>query len=260
MSKARDYLLTDSFDIKGVWFLPGKEMEKDSVEGILRYTPQRIELDLIGTLDDIGSFADNGQIHQSTIYGFSDCGEWFTLLECFPSKARMNAPGFDTISYVVNRFYAGTDLVECEENAIIEDAEFAFTNIDAWLNYSMLQRKESKDRRRTEIILDANFLNKKSIQIQSQSLILNEEFGYSLVPAKDFFLAEKTEVIIRRFYRFSSNIDALLVPKQLFDNIQKMRRLLVLLIGSAMYFSHVVFNLPSTRLNTYLLTSLVPYL
>ena len=44
----------------------------------------------------------------------------FTLYDCFVSSEKMNVPGFDTVSYVANHFYAGSRLIESEREGIIE--------------------------------------------------------------------------------------------------------------------------------------------
>ena len=105
MSKVREKLLTDTFDVKGIWFLPESDMSKEGIKGTLRYSPSRITLELIGTFNQVSPFTNAETPHELTIYGFSEVGEWFTLLDCLPTQARMSAPGFETVTYIVNQFY-----------------------------------------------------------------------------------------------------------------------------------------------------------
>ena len=49
MRRALKKLLTDTFEVKGIWYLPGSSMTEESVKGILRYSPNEITLELIGT-------------------------------------------------------------------------------------------------------------------------------------------------------------------------------------------------------------------
>lgn len=53
--------------------------------------------------------------------------------------------------------------------------------------------------------------------------------------------------MIRRFYCLSSATENLLSPRSALDSIQQLRRLLVLIIGNAMYFSYIEFNCSSIK-------------
>ena len=247
MSKVREKLLTDTFDVKGIWFLPESDMSKEGIKGTLRYSPSRITLELIGTFNQVSPFTNAETPHELTIYGFSEVGEWFTLLDCLPTQARMSAPGFDIVTYIVNQFYAGTKIVQSED--AVENAIFSFTNLDAWLDYNIIERCEEWNTKKTTFTIDLALpsCDRKKLDIPSKSLVLNKEIGYSLKFPKEYFLNEKTEIIVSRFYRFSSATVALLSPTHLLESMQQFRRLLSLLIGSAMYFSYIELNFPSVK-------------
>lgn len=191
MGKVQKKLMTDTFEIKGIWFLPGRSMDKDGVEGILRYSPQEIILELIGIFSNVDPFYNMETPLRLIIYGFSDCGEWYTLFDCITVNAQMSAPGFDTVSYIVNRFYVGNRIIEDEDYSLIEDATFSLTNLDAWLNYNIIQYRSNK--RRTEYILDFDspHFDKKKINIQSKDLILTKNSVAKLDFPKNFFWRKK---------------------------------------------------------------------
>ena len=125
MGKIIKMLMTDTFEAKGRWFLPESDLEKDGVDGILRYSPEEIVLDLIGSFDNLLSISSLKEKSQTTIFGFSEDGEWFTLLKCIPRNIRILAPGFNTCSYSINRFYAGTQLIKSEEEELLSSAVFS---------------------------------------------------------------------------------------------------------------------------------------
>ena len=251
MRRALKKLLTDTFEVKGIWYLPGSSMTEESVKGILRYSPNEITLELIGTFHG-HSFVDIKDPSSLTIYGFSDHGEWFTLLHCLPAQALISAPGFDTITYAVAYFYAGTQLVEDESAALVKNASFSLTNLDAWLDYKILKQDGELGTKKLMLTIDPNAFagDRKQLHIRSRDLKLSEEIRYNLVFPKEAFLGEKTEIIVQRFYRFSSESEDLLSPKYLYETIQQLRQLLTLLIGYAMYFSYIEFQFPNTTETT----------
>lgn len=248
MSKIQKMLMTETFAVKGKWFLAESEME-NSVDGILNYSPQKIELDLIGSFYDPFLIQNLNRPQQITIYGFSEQGEWYTLLGCVPSKMHMNAPGFDSISYIVNWFYVGTRIIQSETDNIVERARFSFTNIDAWLKYSVLEVVSKNDHRRTECIIDMDSprLDRGSFAIPQIGLSLNEELEYNLEFPKDYFLNEKREINLNRFFRFVPLSETSCSLKKMADYMHQLRRLLTLLVGTAMYFKYVDFDMGSSQ-------------
>lgn len=248
MGRAEKRLMADTFEIKGLWFLPGSNMNKDGVEGVLRYSPSEILLELIGAFDKATPFSVE-EVPELKIYGFSEFGEWLTLFDCMIRRAEMHAPGFSTETYIVNKFYIGTKCIENENSDLIENAVFSFTNLDAWLDYRMIEIRAAKDTKKMTLTLDPCSPNcsRDKISLTSNNLILNEEIGYGIQYPQDFFLSEKTVITIQRFYRFYHTAGDLLSPLYLLENMQHLRRLLVLLVGSPMYFSYIQLNFPSTK-------------
>lgn len=52
MKKGQQQLMTDSFEIQGIWFLPGKDLETEGIKGTLKYSPGSICLELLDTFEE----------------------------------------------------------------------------------------------------------------------------------------------------------------------------------------------------------------
>lgn len=245
MSKTSKLLLTDCFEIKGFWFLPEQDEDTDGIGGILRYSPDKITLDLIGIFNGWDTFNDTGASAKLTIYGFSSTGEYFTLFDCGVSSKQWSAPGFETVSFFVHRFYSGTQYVDDENICSAKEATFAFTNLDAWLDYNIISQRIFPNQKRIELILDIDtaIADKQKFHISNEGIEIIEEISYNLTYPKERVLRETTSINLQRFYRMSS--DSELPLRFLHDNIQKLRRLLTLLIGVPMYFTYIKYSLPA---------------
>jgi hypothetical protein len=88
MTRNAEFLLADSFEVTGEWWLPEKPAEQ--LNGTLRYSPTNIELELSGTLDDVTTadlmvvspkFKDHPCIH-----GLTHDRQKFTLLRAHASS------------------------------------------------------------------------------------------------------------------------------------------------------------------------------
>jgi hypothetical protein len=252
MDKAKIQLMSDTFEIKGVWYLPFQDMESDGVQGILRYDTKKITLELIGTLED----SENEVISvwrkappKQVIYGFSNYGEYFTLYDCVTAGAQINAPGFSTVSYIVNRFYAGTQLIADENDAVIEDCTCSFTYLNAWLDINITESRSHNRGEKIEWLIDLNkaFPQKKKINVQSKNILIDEEIAYNIVYPKDYFSDETTKIVLSRFYRLTLIDKSNLTCISCMDNLHEIRKLLTILIGNALHFLYIDINLPCTK-------------
>ena len=78
MKETQKRLMSDIFEIKGIWYLPGQDMEKEGIPGVLKYSPNEIILELIGKLyGEKVCFSMEQEPKKKIIYGFSDGGENF---------------------------------------------------------------------------------------------------------------------------------------------------------------------------------------
>ena len=245
MGTGKKHLLIDTFEIKGSWYLPEQDLEADAVEGILRYSPASIELELIGVFKGDGAFTESE--HKTTIFGFSDKGEWITLCDCFVISASMSAPGFETQSYIANRFYAGTQLIINEGEAQFDSCAFSLTYIDAWMNIGVTERRVQTKTSRTEFIIDlAQALPQKlTLNNTKNNISICEDVQYNFEDPKDFYINESTVVKINRFYWYSHLDKSKFSFKDCMDCLNKFRNLLTLFIGIPIYLTYIDFELPS---------------
>lgn len=194
-------LMTDTFEIKGEWYLKGMDLDGNGVNGILHYSPEKITLELIGSFYE--TFNVNLD-HRPTIFGFSEQGEWVTLLKCVPNQIRLNASGFNTCAYSTDRFYVGTQIIEDEKSAMLTGAAFSFTNLNAWMDFSMMEYCFLQESGKIGCTANPEMVlaEAKTIEIPSVGLALKEDAERSLMYPSDFFLQERTEVTVNKFYRF----------------------------------------------------------
>jgi len=241
MDKAQKRLMSESFDLQGTWFLPEQDMTKDGVEGILKYSPDKIVLELIGTFrgerDEMLYFLQQSP-EKKTIYGFSNYGEKMSLFDCFSLGVKMNAPGFNTTSYIVNCFFAGTQFVNSNSERIIKSCEVSLTYLDAWLDTRIVDITTNQDTNNASILIDTERVskNKKHITIDSENIMISEELSRRIVYPKEYYSEETTKIVVNRFYKLSSTNGELLYYDDCYDNLHKLRRLLALLIGSPLHF------------------------
>ncbi len=250
MSKAKEKLMNDSFEIKGIWYLPEKDMELNGVKGILKYTPERITLDLLGALEEeegIVTLSSKRNKSNRIILGFSNYGEMLSLHGCFIVKSQSSFPGFDIVTYVVNHFFVGDQIIEDEDNEIFEDTCFSFTYLDAWMDIFVTERHMYTNSSKSELHIDLEQAigQQKKISINSENILIYEQIGYSYQPSIDFYSDDTTKIVIRRFFRLSS-IDKTFSSYNCFDKyLHMIRCILTLLIGSPLYFTYVELNLPN---------------
>lgn len=203
MKLTKNLIMTDCFEIKGKWFLTNDDCNK--IPGTLCYSPKQIELKLIGMFEDRLSLLQCDDPSKSIIYGLSDDGKCFTLVDCIPSHANHSSLGFGTISYTVNRFYMGTKLLTDASSDLVQAATFSFTNLNAWLRYNILEYSCSDDTRVWQCRINPNNLRgKQTIKIKAIDVCLKEKLTYNLSFPKDFFLNENTELTINRWFIMES--------------------------------------------------------
>lgn len=80
-----------------------------------------------------------------------------------------------------------------------------------------------------------------SFKNQNENYTLSEKYGWRKNYAEDYFLDEKSSISIQRYYHLAKDDNVYSAPCVLFDMIQDLRRLLVLLIDRPMYLSYIEF-------------------
>lgn len=253
MDRGLKKYMNESFEIVGYWYTPGQDMEKDGVSGVLKYTPDSITLDLIGIFEGAGSglFAHmNNSSNKKIIYGYSNFGERLTLIDCTTKTSISNAPGFETITYTVNRFFVGTKIIDDVEAAFVEDCTFSLTYLNAWLDYDIIETRHSRDSGAYELHVnfDKAMIQKNAIEILSKQIKLTEEADWFPTKPKDYLAKETHELSLDRFYRIQPSTEgSAMTFTDCFDNLQFMRRLLAMLMGTSTHFLYIETNLETTQ-------------
>lgn len=239
--------MNESFEIKGIWYLPEQDVDKNDIQGILKYSPERIVLDLIGTFQgEINETFFTKSLEKKVIYGFSNYGEHITLFDCFPLTSQMNAPGFDTSSYIANYFLAGTRYIKSGNEEIIKNCTFSFTYLDAWLDLHVMDMDFIYENGNVDISIDFSkaIEQKKTIKIETENVFIREEIFRSINYPQNYYSEETTKIIFKRFYSLSSIDNRLLSYDKCFDILHKLKRLLTMLIGSPLHVLYIELNLP----------------
>lgn len=245
MEKAKTHYLLDSFEIEGRWYLPGQDADTDGLIGTLKCSPDEIVLHVQGSFETNDIFIDDAT-DRLTIFGFSNNGEYVTLLGCSLLSASQSYPGYLSSSYYISKFYSGDFIVEDENRLEDVEADFSFFNIDAWLQYQALSFIHSDDHKsiQLQIDMDPKSIDKRSYTVQSVGIKLSEEISYVIQYPKDWFLEEATKVSFQRNYHISLDGIEVISFQLLFEFMQNYRRLLTLLVGAPMYFSYIDFKFP----------------
>ena len=248
MAKARKLLMTDSFDIKGFWFLEKEQLDNDSecVSGILRYTPQKIILELIGYFGDAKSFFIGEMAHEERIFGFSDEGEWITLFGCYPFQMRSSSPGFETVNYSVSKMYVG-NLVD-SENDSPRSISFSFTNLDAWIRKSVYKQRAFGMRGHSLTVdLDSIEPELLKIEVAESNFRISEEVAYSVSMPKEYVICETHSITVSSFYRIEPIEKGITSLDSFFKILHSLRRVLVMLIGKPMYFKYIDYDFETEK-------------
>ncbi|WP_425203927.1 HEPN domain-containing protein [Priestia megaterium] len=133
-TKALTKTMFEDFQVKGYWWIPEKE---EKVSGILFYKQDKIELELLGTLNVDDGVLANPMNHQA-ILGMSDKGEKFTLFKGFPIQITTNFPGYPTETYSIDSFLVGGHFYN------LEDINFSYcsfipTYLTKWLSRGVFE-------------------------------------------------------------------------------------------------------------------------
>lgn len=240
MRRITHHMLSETFSIAGLWYLPGQEPD-DGVSGILEYSPDSIVLKLNGTLEtthleEISSSAF-GDPRMKTIWGFSKEGEYFTLYDCYQRNLQSSIPGYTTESYVVNSFFVGYRHVEKSE-LFIDRVGFSLTHLTAWLRPNIIKEKFEDGKRSIFIDSSAFQDHTKTTQIPSVKLNLVERASCVNAdpPSGQGVITEDRHIQSYSYYLMHSDDNSPLLFRSWIDDIHAMRRLFSALTGFPMLF------------------------
>jgi len=131
--------MTESFQIKGEWYLPANQETK--LNGILTYHPQDgIELELFGGFASEWLYLD--QDYQEIILGITNKSKQVTLYGCnvvSSGGATVNLNGeqngIPTVTYSINQLFIGMNCLSVEE-LVFDNISAEIFNLNDWLGIS----------------------------------------------------------------------------------------------------------------------------
>ena len=238
MNRSSNQLMTESFDIKGRWSLEQNSFRDNTnyVSGILRYDPERITLELIGTLsNNADCYFESKEVER--VYGFSDNGESITLFECQPYQSRISAPGFATVSYYVQKVYVGCFL-DSETEELPISVAFSFTNLDAWIRSDLVKRKYLGSSYRS-ISVDLNELKDELLRYENSAIRLSEDIKIKQTEPNQYINIEIYDISIEHFYHIEPIITNTITLQDCLKLINSIRKLLVVLTRQPMYYKYI---------------------
>lgn len=130
----------ERFDVEGIWWLP--DNPENAISGTLHYAPNTsIKLELNGCFGGLDYFTDMVQKIQeegefkTIILGMSKVGKVYTLLKCHLINLHFSAPGYPSVSYLVQYIIQGHHF-ESEDRIIFSKISLKYSNLDEWVNKS----------------------------------------------------------------------------------------------------------------------------
>ena len=239
--------MTDTFEVKGKCFLPEAGSEQ-AVSGILRYSPNRITLDLIGAFDV--DAIDDKRFSPITIYGNSESGEYITLFKAIPSNRNII---FNIVSsFVIDRFFVGDRFIKNQEDCLFNGANFSFTNLNAWFDFPIVKhRAELENQFECFINFKDPLCNMLSFDIPSENFTLSEVVDYNFINPKDFYTYEEHGIAIKRFYQLDPLYGNLFSANQMRYYAQQICNLLTAIVDNTMYFLYLDLKLSNNKTNSF---------
>ena len=223
--KIKDKKMSDTFEVRGIWSKSIDELEK-GVSGVLKYSPEKITLELLGELTtDIDNHFDG------CIYGFTVRGEYVTLYDCFRSGTESNFPGIQTELYIVNRLLVGG--LHREDEILFKNSYVYFSNLVEWLGKSIVNHNVDGNMKHTYEV-DKDKIKSDLINIKIPSIGLNIQEGYTITHRSHI---DKIDVISDRYFKFATDNTASL--KIQLENIQKIRKLISFLIKGPIHIERI---------------------
>lgn len=232
-SKAMGKTMFEDFQVKGFWWLPEKE---EHVPGILFYKQDKIELELMGTLESNERMFME-PTNQDIVWGRSDKGEEFTLFSAYSNGVSASFPGYATESYQVNSFLVGGHFHQMNDIQF-SYCSFAPTYLSTWFKRNVFLQETTYDQ-------TDHFVRDRKITYTRPSA-----FKY-YIPSINSHIEEghltKFSGVLHEEINWSSKSILYITPEHsqsmewFKENIFSLRELLILFIGSTVYFEQIEF-------------------
>lgn len=231
----KDKKMSDEFEVRGVWFTSPKDID-NGTHGILKYSNEKIELELIGMLDEgenhVLNFVDDNK-NYDVIYGFTVKGEYISLYNCMYSGGSNNLPGMTISKYRVNSFLVGG--LHAKEEIIFNKSYISYTNLHKWLGKKVVSSTWSKDKRIYEI--DTNELKEDliSIVIPEKGITIEEGYTINFKNALD-----KLNINSDRYIKFIANNKKTLEENMI--EINKIKEIFTFLISIPVHIEKITIE------------------
>ena len=162
--KFKDYTWDKEFEIKGYFSERSDSIvSKNSLSGILHYSPKEIVLELFGEFEEETDISFGFGKYLEKIYGFTSSGNILILNTYGEPMVHSSSPGFPITRYRVKNFKvysvfynevenfdysseAFKDLINELDSEEIKEYRFSFEHIDEWIEKSLVTIKRDENK------------------------------------------------------------------------------------------------------------------
>ncbi|TDL31197.1 hypothetical protein E2R51_15545 [Jeotgalibacillus sp. S-D1] len=236
--KLKDRSLFENFQLRGRW---GLEEDELNIIGTLNFSQNKIELDLVGTLEDveqslISAFTSNTSSNYPTIYGIAESGERITLLNCYKINTKSRFNGISVEKYEAENAIAGTEFINHDHK--FKFITFSTNDLGLWSEINRIN---------TDIVFTEDNEQIFSQTIDFKTIKQNllewplDKFGTTL--KENYFInitgtEERNQVYNHKFlFQYEITKDQDMNSLEWFiEKINSLKSLLTLLIGAPLYF------------------------
>lgn len=227
--KIKSKKMSDTFEVRGIWSNSIEKLD-NGISGILKYSPENITLELIGSITESLDLSEDNSF-DGYIYGYTVRGEFITLYDCFCSNSESNFPGIKTEVYTVNSILVGG--LHKKDEISFRNSYIYFSNLSEWLGKGIVNWNIINDMKHVyEIDRDKIERNLISINIPSIGLTIKE--GY-IITQKNY--VDKIDVISDRYFRFTTDASESL--KIQLENMHKIKQLISFLINGPIHVEKI---------------------
>lgn len=163
------YKNNESFSLKGYWSLSFEDTEKE-VAGILRYSEEKIVLELFDDFDEV-TFNSNEKIR---IEGISIKNYCITLFDCHRSSKHTSS--ITLVDYHVGSFTIGDKFISSLKEPLFLKASLGTSNMQEWLSYKLLEYSEMSTT--STITFDQKHLKEElyEFKIPTDNIVIKESY------------------------------------------------------------------------------------
>lgn len=163
------YKNNESFSLKGYWSLSFEDTEKE-VAGILRYSEEKIVLELFDDLDET-TLSSNEKIR---IEGVSIKNYCITLFDCHRISEQTSS--IKLVDYHVGSFTIGNKFIASLKEPLFSNAILCTSNMQEWLSYELFEYSEMSTK--STMTFDRKQLKEKlyEYKIPTENIVIKESY------------------------------------------------------------------------------------